>query len=160
MNATPIDRWNVNYIIFYCLGIGSLLPWHFLYSGLFSQKLILQKWCILLAVDAYWKYKFRNVSVPLENDTDLTEFQVQWAANLSIAAMYPKVACLLLNAIIGHKLKSKPMLLTSFIISIAVFVFCDVMTQVNTDSWQYEFFITTMISVVILNSMMAINQVT
>ena len=111
-------------------------------------------------MDAYWKYKFRNGSVPLENDTDLTEFQVQWAANLSIAAMYPKVACLLLNAIIRHKLKSKPMLLTSFIISIAVFVFCDVMTQVNTDSWQYEFFITTMISVVILNSMMAINQVT
>ena len=48
--------------------------------------------CICFTVDAYWKYKFRNVSVPIEHDTELTELQVQWAANLSIASMYPKVA--------------------------------------------------------------------
>ena len=34
MNSVPIDRWNIIYVIFYCMGTGSLLPWHFLYSGL------------------------------------------------------------------------------------------------------------------------------
>ena len=115
--------------------------------------------CICFTVDAYWKYKFRNVSVPIEHDTELTELQVQWAANLSIASMYPKVAFLIFNAIIGHKLNSNALILTSYIISIGLFIFCDVMTQINTDAWQFEFFVTTMTSVVILNSMMAINQV-
>ena len=73
--------------------------------------------------------------------------------------MYPKVAFLIFNAIIGHKLNSNALLLTSYTISIALFIFCDVMTQINTDAWQFEFFVTTMTSVVILNSMMAINQV-
>ena len=164
MNNVPTDRWNIIYGIFYCLGIGSLLPWHFLYSGLNILHIVQNKrgihlYWICFTVDAYWKYKFRNVSVPIENDTELTKFQVQWASNLSIASMYPKVAFFLFNALIGHKLKSSAMILTSLIISITLFIFYDVMTQINTDAWQFEFFVTTIIVVIIVNSTMAINQV-
>ena len=73
--------------------------------------------------------------------------------------MYPKVAFFLFNALIGHKLKSSAMILTSLIISITLFIFYDVMTQINTDAWQFEFFVTTIIAVIIVNSTMAINQV-
>ena len=97
--------------------------------------------------------------MPIENDTELTKFQVQWASNLSIASMYPKVAFFLFNALIVHKLKSSAMILTSLIISITLFIFYDVMTQINTDAWQFEFFVTTIIAVIIVNSTMAINQV-
>ena len=33
------------------------------------------------------------------------------------------------------------------------------MNQINTDAWQFEFFVTTIIAVIIVNSTMAINQV-
>ena len=112
-----------------------------------------------ISVDAYWKYKFRNVSVPIEKASELTEFQLQWASYLSSASMIPKVAFLFLNAIFGHRLKSRGMLIGSMVLAILLFIFCDVMTQINTDPWQYEFLLVTLITVILLNSMMALNQV-
>ena len=142
----------------YCPGIFFTQVWIFFIHIVQNKRGIHLYW-ICFTVDAYWKYKFRNVSVPIENDTELTKFQVQWASNLSIASMYPKVAFFLFNALIGHKLKSSAMILTSLIISITLFIFYDVMTQINTDAWQFEFFVTTIIAVIIVNSTMAINQV-
>merc|ERR1712209_92288 len=66
----PKDPYKMAYIIFYWLGIGSLLPWNF-----------------FITVDKYWKYKFRNVTIPEDVKTDtMTDLQVQWASNLSIAS--------------------------------------------------------------------------
>ena len=120
---------------------------------------ILVRYYPFITVDAYWKYKFRNVSVPIEKTSDMTEFQLQWASYLSSASMIPKVAFLFLNAIFGHRMKSRPMLMVSMVLAILLFIFCDVMTQINTDPWQYEFLWVTLITVILLNSMMALNQV-
>lgn len=106
-------------------------------------------------------HKFRNTS----NDTsaapneDLSSLQVQWGSYLSIASMIPNVTFLLLNAIIGHRYRSQPRLLAALIVVILLFIFSDVMTKVDTDSWQYEFLGVTLFSVVIINVMVAIFQV-
>ncbi len=33
--SDPQDRWNLIYVIFYWLGMGSLLPWNFFIAGLY-----------------------------------------------------------------------------------------------------------------------------
>ena len=128
-----------------------------------------------IAVNKYWMYKFRNTSIDLnatisvneesQNGTEanagpeLTDLQIQWASYLSIASMIPNVLFLLLNAIIGHKFRAQPRLLTAMIVIIALFIFSDVMTKVNTDNWQYEFLGLTLFTVFIINVMVAILQV-
>ena len=49
----PVDRWNRCYLSFCFLGCCTLLPWNFFMSA-----------------DAYWKFKFRNVTDP-NDETDL-----------------------------------------------------------------------------------------
>ena len=84
MSVEPKDKNNLVYIICYWLGIGMLLPWNFVYN-----------------VDGYWKYKFRNIA----NDTITSDKQKFWASDLSIVSMAPNFTFLLLNALIGHKLR-------------------------------------------------------
>ena len=84
MSVEPKDKNNLVYIICYWLGIGMLLPWNFVYN-----------------VDGYWKYKFRNIA----NDTTTNDKQKFWASDLSIVSMAPNFTFLLLNALIGHKLR-------------------------------------------------------
>ena len=73
--------------------------------------------------------------------------------------MIPNVIFLFLNAFIGHKFRSQPRLLAALVIIILLFTFSDVMTQVNTDTWQYEFLVVTLFTVVVINIMVAIFQV-
>lgn len=111
-------------------------------------------------MDKYWKYKFRNVTIPEDVKTDtMTDLQVQWASNLSIASMIPNVTFLFLNSFIGHKIKAFPRLMTALVIIILTFIFTTVMSKVETDDWQYTFLAITLASVVIINIMVAIFQV-
>ena len=117
-------------------------------------------------------HKFRNTTEeaihhhgdddqPTSNVTDhkLSQLQIQWGSYLSIASMIPNVTFLLLNAVFGHRFRSKPRLLTALIIIIVLFIFSDVMVKVNTDSWQDAFLGVTLFTVVIINIMVAIFQV-
>lgn len=47
----PEDRFNGAYIIFFCLGIGGLLPWNF-----------------FVTAKEYWAYKLRNCSSPASGE--------------------------------------------------------------------------------------------
>ena len=112
-------------------------------------------------MDAYWKYKFRNVTVPLELEANLemTDLQKQWASHLSMASMVPNVTFLLLNAVMGHKFRAYPRLLAALTVIIILFIFTCAMTRVSTDHWQYGFLGLTLFSVVMINIMVAIFQV-
>ena len=121
-------------------------------------------------------HKFRNVSVnvdtppnakvtsddnpdPSNTTIPLTPLQLQWNSYLSIASMIPNVTFLLLNATFGHHFPTLPRLLVALVVIIVTFVFTTVTSIVNTDAWQNEFLISTLVSVVIINIMVAIFQV-
>ena len=72
--------------------------------------------------------------------------------------MVPNVTFLILNAFFGHRLKTQPRLVISLIFVILMFTFTSVMVQVDTDTWQHEFLIVTLISVVFININAAIFQ--
>jgi len=139
----PKDPYMSVYLIVYWLGIGTLMPWNF-----------------FLAVNGYWMVKFRDVNneTLADSETKMTDLQMSWGPYLSMAAMIPNVTMLLVNAVIGHRMKVKPLLISSLVVIIVIFVFTDIMTQVNTDTWQTAFMIVTLFTVVIFNIMVAFLQ--
>ena len=52
--GTPPDPYRLVYIIFYWLGVGTLLPWNF-----------------FISVSAYWWYKYRTVNETYDEFKDL-----------------------------------------------------------------------------------------
>ena len=135
------------------------------------------------SVQEYWDHKFRNVSDHtdtmlqntlmisstdgnstgvIESDTDekaKTPLQLAWNSYLSISNMIPNLGMLLLNATMGHKMPMRPRLLGSLIGIIILFVVTDIMTQVNTDSFQTGFLGLTLVTVVLITSCVGILQV-
>lgn len=146
----PEDKFNIVYIIFGWLGIGTLLPWNF-----------------FITVTAYWDYKFRSVNDTYDaanatfSEAGLLQknsIQTAWNSNMAMASMVPNVTMLLLNAAFGHRFKTTPRLLISLVLVIVLFGFTCVMTKVNTDEWQSTFLIVTLASVVLININSAIFQ--
>ena len=116
------------------------------------------------SVQEYWDHKFRNVSD--HTDTNIltdekakTPLQLAWNSYLSISNMIPNLAMLLLNATMGHKMPMRPRLLGSLIGIIILFIVTDIMTQVNTDSFQTGFLGLTLVTVVLITSCVGILQV-
>jgi len=164
----PKDNFKLVYIIFYWLGIGTLLPWN-----------------MFITVVPYWFYKFRTVDFATDGDiteilegsgyvddtADTTvaakvnatksgtnELQNAWGGYLAVASMVPNVTFLILNGLFGHKLRTQPRLIISLVFVILLFTFTSIMVQVDTDTWQHSFMMVTLVSVVFININAAIFQ--
>jgi len=159
----PVDKFKGVYIIFFWLGIGTLLPWN-----------------MFISVAAYWGHKFRTIETNATLETELPEettiyddaeddstddlspgpnkLQNAWNGYLAVAAMVPNVTFLILNAVFGHKFKTQPRLIVSLIMVIISFTFTAIMVWVDTDSWQQEFMTLTLVSVAFINTNAAIFQ--
>ena len=85
-------------------------------------------------------YKFRNLE---DNDTHTqkTDLQMNWESYLSIALCINCVIFQQLNAIFGHKIASKPRILTVLAIDLVLFLTLMFFAETNTDEWQMEFLI-------------------
>lgn len=95
-------------------------------------------------------YKFRNVT---NNATDeLTPIQAGFTSDLSVSAAVPNTLFLILNAFIGHKIPLKYRMVGSMAFVFLFFIVTTALVEVNTDSWQNEFFVFTLSSVVLMNS--------
>jgi len=148
----PDDKLKLVYIVFYWLGIGTLLPWN-----------------MFISVMAYWDYKFRtieseDIEIVTNNGTETgaakgpNDLQKAFGGYLAVASMVPNVTFLILNAFFGHRFKTQPRLIVSLIFVIIVFTFTSVMVMVDTDTWQSEFLTLTLVSVVFININTAIFQ--
>eukprot|EP00095_Tigriopus_kingsejongensis_P002892 maker-scaffold513_size150706-snap-gene-0.24 protein:Tk02892 transcript:maker-scaffold513_size150706-snap-gene-0.24-mRNA-1 annotation:"equilibrative nucleoside transporter 3" len=111
-------------------------------------------------VNGYWMYKYRDVSniTYVMEAGALSPLQLKWNSYLSIASIIPNVIFVMLNAIIGHKFRTQPRIIFAIVVIMIAFIFADVMTITDTDAWQQEFLIGTLVSVVIINIMVAIFQ--
>ncbi|XP_074648173.1 equilibrative nucleoside transporter 1-like isoform X1 [Tubulanus polymorphus] len=140
----PPDRFHLVYILFYVLGIGTLLPWNF-----FSTA------------KGYFLYKLRNTSIPVANATNpdmLNNLQISFESYLAIAAMVPNILFLFLNTALTKRIRLKVRMVTSIVIMIIMFGFTIVLVKIDTDQWQETFLGVTLGTVVILNANGAIMQ--
>ena len=143
---------------------------------------------LLFVVQDYWGYKFRNVheetNRPILREYNssyvispanssfadaqsagdiqqkgLTPLQIQWNSHLSIASTVPQIIVLLINAGFGHKVNTQMKLFTSLIGIVILFMFTAIMTQVNTDHFQYGFLILTLATATLISCCIALLQV-
>lgn len=133
LQNAPEDRFNLNYIVFYFLGMTSILPWNF----------------ILMAQD-YWLHKFRNISA--NNSDILTPRQEELQADLSMSSAIPSTIFLILNVMFGYKIKLKYRMIGSYAIMSALMALTTMFVNINTDTWQDEFFHITILIVIAINA--------
>ena len=89
------DKFNLIYMVFFSLGLSTLLPWNF-----------------FISLNGFWDYKFRNttalnpylnlIHIPTE-DEHSTPLQQQFTSYLAIASNIPNAAFVILNALYGQK---------------------------------------------------------
>ncbi|XP_059617518.1 equilibrative nucleoside transporter 3 [Phlebotomus argentipes] len=133
----PSDRLNVIYMIFYLLGMTTLLPWNF-----------------FITAENYWMFKFRNVT---GNDSDvLTPIQRTFTSDLSVSSAVPNTVFLVLNAFLSHRIPLRLRMLGSMGVIFVLFIFTTAFVEVDTDAWQRAFFGITITTVVVMNIAAAI----
>ncbi|EDW75492.1 uncharacterized protein Dwil_GK23885 [Drosophila willistoni] len=136
----PTTGKGFTYIVFYLLGIGTMTPWNF-----------------FVTAEDYWKYKFRNTtSNSTDPDDELTPLQKSFTCDLALAATISGTTFLILNAIYGHHVSLRTKMLGTLWIICVLFGVTTGFVEINTDSWQEQFFLITLGIVVILNISAAI----
>lgn len=137
LQNAPDDRFSFNYLVFYFLGMTSILPWNF-----------------ILMAEEYWLHKFRNVSA---NASDvLTPRQAEMQADLSISASIPSTIFLIINAVYGHRVLLNRRMNGAYFVMTVLMALTTLFVHIDTDTWQDEFFFITIAIVIGLNAASAI----
>lgn len=130
----PKDSYNLVYIIFFLLGIGSLLPWNF-----------------FITAKHYWLYKLSNHSLPNRPDEEHSDLSDYFESYLAIASTVPSVLCLMLNYVLVNRLSPRVRILSSLAVILLVFVVTTILVKVDMSSCTMEFFVGTLVSVAIVS---------
>ncbi|NXN93919.1 S29A3 protein, partial [Rhinopomastus cyanomelas] len=131
----PSDHFHGAYMIFFLLGIGSLLPWNF-----------------FITAKHYWMYKLQNCSDQAgptgPAGSDLRDY---FESYISIASTVPSVLCLMGNFLLVNRVPASIRILSSLFITLAVFLVITVLVKVDTSAWTPHFFALTVGCVVIVS---------
>lgn len=130
----PEDSYCLVYIIFFLMGIGSLLPWNF-----------------FITAKHYWLYKLSNATERSSNEEQRSDLSDYFESYLSIASTVPSVLCLILNYVLVNRLSPNVRILSSLFIILLVFVVTTVLVKVDVSDCRTEFFIGTLASVAIVS---------
>ncbi|KAL9846724.1 equilibrative nucleoside transporter 3 isoform 2-T2 [Geothlypis trichas] len=132
----PRDRWHGAYLIFFLLGIGSLLPWNF-----------------FITAKHYWRYKLQNCSdEPGPAGQAASDLRDYFESYISIASTIPSVLCLIGNFLLVNKVAASVRILSSLFVMLAVFLVITVLVKVDTSSWTTPFFTLTVGCVAVVSS--------
>ncbi|CAH1170568.1 unnamed protein product [Phaedon cochleariae] len=127
-NLPPVDRYNLLHVIFFVLSFGSLIPMSF-----------------FLTANDYWMYKFRDLSKDTYDPRNRTTLQRNFLSSSSVVQSLPNIVTNILSSMYGHKINIRKRFLGTLSVITFFFLTYTVFVEVDTDSWQLEFFILTMI---------------
>ncbi|TDH01115.1 hypothetical protein EPR50_G00176920 [Perca flavescens] len=131
---SPEDSYCLVYIIFFLMGIGSLLPWNF-----------------FITAKHYWLYKLSNSTHGSGSDEQRSDLSDYFESYLAIASTVPSVLCLILNYVLVNRLSSNVRILSSLFVILLVFLVTTVLVKVDTSDCRTEFFIVTLASVAVVS---------
>ncbi|XP_062256468.1 equilibrative nucleoside transporter 3 [Platichthys flesus] len=131
---SPEDSYCLVYIIFFLMGIGSLLPWNF-----------------FITAKHYWLYKLSNNTNPSSSEDQRSHLSDYFESYLVIASTVPSVLSLVLNYILVNRLSSNVRILASLFVILVVFVVTTVLVKVDVSDSRVEFFVGTLVSVAVVS---------
>ncbi|TRY98825.1 hypothetical protein DNTS_035643 [Danionella cerebrum] len=130
----PEDTHNKVYIIFFTLGIGSLLPWN-----------------VFITAKQYWLYKLSNSSNSEGVEEDHNDLSDYFESYIAIASTIPSVLCLILNYLLVNRFSSRVRILFSLVVILIVFVVTTVLVKVDVSNNRMQFFGGTLASVALVS---------
>ncbi|KAM3863168.1 equilibrative nucleoside transporter 3 [Diretmus argenteus] len=130
----PEDSYCMVYIIFFLMGITSLLPWNF-----------------FITAKHYWLYKLSNVTDHTGQEEHRSDLSDYFESYLAIASTVPSVLCLILNYILVNRLSPNVRILSSLVVILLVFVVTTALVKVDMSNSTMEFFAGTMASVALVS---------
>lgn len=99
----PKDKYSMAFLIFYFIGMTTLLPWNFFITADdVSERFWFFIIRFILFSFQYWMYKFRDVN-KTGNATKRTSLQAEFTSYVNVASTVPTVVFLFINAIITQK---------------------------------------------------------
>ncbi|CAH0555199.1 unnamed protein product [Brassicogethes aeneus] len=137
------DKYCVVRILFFTMGLVHFVPFTFFTTA-----------------NDYWMYKFRDADNAIyDTSENRTTLQAHFSAAITIATNVPLVAFVLLTTTYGHYVSARKRVYYSIVLMLATFIISTIFIELNTDGWQTEFFILTMILISIINSGRAVYRI-
>ncbi|KAF4105468.1 equilibrative nucleoside transporter 3 [Onychostoma macrolepis] len=130
----PEDSYNLVYIIFFMMGIGSLLPWN-----------------VFITAKQYWLYKLSNNSSPTGQEEPHSELSDYFESYIAIASTIPSVLCLILNYLLVNRFSSQVRIMFSLLVILVVFVVTTALVKVDMSGCRMQFFGGTLASVALVS---------
>lgn len=135
----PLDRYGLVKNAFFLFGVVVLLPWNF----------------IATASD-FWMYKFRNVTAgdsfsPLER----THLQTTFFGAFAVASTLPSLLAVYLGTQFSHRIRQEVRNILGLCLCIFLLAIVTAFVKISTDSWQYGFFVLTIVLIVLLNGVVS-----
>lgn len=159
----PNDSCSYVYLVFYLLGIITMTPWNFFITSEsvsciyhFTIRYILYNRLLHFFSIQYWMFKFRNISAN-QSDMNLTPIQERFSCDLTLTASVSGTIFLILHAIYGQKFSHRLKIVGCLTVIFLMFILTAAFVDINTDSWQEQFFLITLCIVLILNGKSHIN---
>ncbi|XP_016088409.1 equilibrative nucleoside transporter 3-like [Sinocyclocheilus grahami] len=130
----PEDSYNLVYIIFFLMGIGSLLPWN-----------------VFITAKQYWLYKLSNNSSPSGQEEPHNDLSDYFESYIAIASTIPSVLCLILNYLLVNRVSSQVRVMFSLLVILVVFVVTTALVKVDMSGCRMQFFGGTLASVALVS---------
>ncbi|KAM4041692.1 equilibrative nucleoside transporter 1 [Anomaloglossus baeobatrachus] len=164
MMAPPKDRYNGVWLIFFMLGLGTLLPWNFFMTATmyFTSRLAEPTSDRLAPADSDGE-DLAPYNVSLGNDTGMrslepprTQLQSKFNNVMTLCAMLPLLVFTCLNSILHRRISQNIRIAGSLVAIFLVFLLTAIFVKIEFSP--VTFFTVTMIKIVFINSFGALLQ--
>merc|ERR1719499_1176680 len=126
---------------------------------------MMMPWNMLINVNYFWDYKFRNTSMDdatVSNSSSAvpppTKLQKEFTSYLSIASNVPNAVFVILHALLGHLVGMRLRVLGSQVGQMIVFACITILALVDSDSWQKTFLAVNLSAIALMNVFNAVFQ--
>ncbi|XP_015272401.1 PREDICTED: equilibrative nucleoside transporter 1 [Gekko japonicus] len=149
--SSPQDRYKAVWLIFFILGLGTLLPWNFFMTATLYFTSRLGESQNISSVD-----RVANMNVTGTAEDSRTYLQSTFNSVMTLCAMLPLLVFSCLNSFIHQRIPQQVRILCSLVAICFVFMVTAILVKVSMEP--LPFFTITMIKIVFINSFGAILQ--
>ncbi|GIY33868.1 hypothetical protein CDAR_431421 [Caerostris darwini] len=142
VHPSPPDKYNIVYLTFGLLGIGTLLPWNF-----------------FITANDYWMYKFRSVvNTSCVNNHNKSDLQAAFTSYMALSNNVPYVSFLIICTLFANRFSKLFRVIAPLVFLFILFSIVTACVSIDTDSWQMGFFTLTIFVIIVVGVASAILQ--
>ncbi|XP_066215404.1 equilibrative nucleoside transporter 1 [Saccopteryx leptura] len=152
----PQDRYKAVWLIFFMLGLGTLLPWNFFMTATlyFTTRLDQPQNMSLVAAEA--SRNVQALATPTASSPKRSYLSTIFNNVMTLCAMLPLLVFTCLNSFLHQRIPPSVRILGSLVAILLVFLITAVLVKVHLDA--LPFFVITMVKIILINSFGAILQ--